>query len=350
MTGGNMAQAQSLKDLMKIRQHFRSFFDSINGNLGTALGFKKTTGQPISEKPAIIVFVPMKINPKWIPGAQVIPKKLETPDGLWCPVDVVEGSKAEVEKDVPQAEGELLEKLRGWDDKIWGGSQISHWVNQQQGSYSLGTLGAFAKRGNVNGFLTNQHVGIEPGKKIFHPVPWGTHSGTTEEVIEYAEDQNWYGSFSDEPHTYVRVDCAFVRLEDAVSGDLNTELMALGKINGLENISLDDMSVIGKKVKRVGRTTGVREGTIWGFGYEYSDDNEFTLYTDLLIIGDDGIPFSTHGDSGSLIVTAEDNRGIGLLWGGWQEKLRTGYAQENWTYGIALDRVLTALNIELITE
>jgi hypothetical protein len=110
------------------------------------------------------------------------------------------------------------------------------------------------------------------------------------------------------------------------------------------------MSVIGKKVKRVGRTTGVREGTIWGFGYEYSDDNEFTLYTDLLIIGDDGIPFSTHGDSGSLIVTAEDNRGIGLLWGGWQEKLRTGYAQENWTYGIALDRVLTALNIELITE
>ncbi len=48
-------------------------------------------------------------------------------------------------------------------------------------------------------------------------------------------------------------------------------------------------------------------------------------------------PFSTHGDSGSLIVTRDDNKAIGLLWGCWQEKLRSGFAQENWTYGIALE-------------
>ena len=95
---------------------------------------------------------------------------------------------------------------------------------------------------------------------------------------------------------------------------------------------------------------GIREGTIWGFGYEFVDENDAKVYTDLLIIGDNEVPFSTHGDSGSLIVTAEENKGIGLLWGGWQEKLRSGYAQENWTYGIALDRVLKALNIELVTE
>lgn len=51
-------------------------------------------------------------------------------------------------------------------------------------------------------------------------------------------------------------------------------------------------------------------------------------------------PFYTHGDSSSLIVTREDNNAIGLLWGGWQE---------NWTYGVALDRVLTAFNIQLLT-
>ncbi len=39
------------------------------------------------------------------------------------------------------------------------------------------------------------------------------------------------------------------------------------------------------------------------FGYEFIDDNEVTVYIDLLIAGDEGKPFSTHGDSGSLIVT-----------------------------------------------
>ena len=83
---------------------------------------------------------------------------------------------------------------------------------------------------------------------------------------------------------------------------------------------------------RVGRTTGLRYGTIVAFGYEFDDASNETLYTDLLIIGDDGVPFSTHGDSGSLIVTNDDSHNpVALLWGGWQEKLRSGYGQENWT-------------------
>jgi len=45
----------------------------------------------------------------------------------------------------------------------------------------------------------------------------------------------------------------------------------------------------------------------------------------------------------------DEHRPTGLLWGGWQSKLRTGYAQENWTYGIALQRVLDALDIDLVT-
>jgi hypothetical protein len=343
-----MRQANSLEDLMRLRAHHRAFFDTINGNLGTALGFKKRTNEEISDEPAIIVFVPQKINPKWIPGSQLIPKKLEIADDIWCLLDVVEGGKAETEPGIPRAEDDLAERLRGWDDHIWGGSQIANWINQQQGSYSLGTLGAFVKKGDVKGFLTNQHVGVEPGKKLFHPVPWGTQIGTTEQTIEYVEDQSWYGPLSDEPQTYVRADCAFVRLNEDILADLNTDLMGIGALAGLEKISLQDMSIMGRKVQRVGRTTGLRYGTIVGFGYEFIDDNEVTVYTDLLIIGDDDIPFSTHGDSGSLIVTRDNQKAIGLLWGGWQEKLRTGHAQENWTYAVALDRVMEALQIELM--
>lgn len=346
-----MSEAKSLKDLMRIRAHNRQFLDSINGTLGTALGFKKKTGEDLTYQPAVIVLIPMKINPKWIPGAQLIPKKLDGPDGLWCALDVVEGGQAEVEQPVPESPSELAERLRGWDEKVWSGSQVSHWVNQAEGSYSIGTLGAFAqgRENGSKGFLTNMHVGIEQGQKLYHPVPWGTHIGTTQNVVEYVEDQEWYGPLVDEPSTFVRVDCAFVEMAaEFDEANINPHLMGVGKMGPVKNIALDDMSIIGQRVLRVGRTTGLRHGTVMAFGYEFVDQSDVTVYTDLLIVGDNNIPFSTHGDSGSLIVTDDfEHNPIGLLWGGWQEKLRTGHAQEKWTYGIALSRVLDALDIDL---
>ena len=349
-----MAEAKSLKDLMRIRAHNRQFLDSINSNLGTALGFKRKTDEDISQQPAIIVFVPQKINPKWIPGSQLIPKKLEGPDDLWCALDVVEGGQAEKEAPVPKSPSELAERLRGWDDQIWAGSQIANWKDQSGGIYSIGTLGAFAKRRDNDhlGFLTNMHVGIGPGQKMYHPVPWATFIGTTQKTMERVEDQDWYGPFVDEPATFVRVDCAFVGLDPGIElPDLNPHMMGVGTLGPVKNISLEDMSIIGHKVLRVGRTTGIRYGKIVAFGYEFRDETDITVYTDLLIIGENGIPFSTHGDSGSLIVTNDPaHNPIGLLWGGWQEKLRTGFAQENWTYGIALSRVLNALDIDLVSS
>ncbi len=37
-----------------------------------------------------------------------------------------------------------------------------------------------------------------------------------------------------------------------------------------------------------------------------------------------------------------------LLWGGWQERLRHGSEQENWSYAIDLGKVLDHLNLELL--
>ena len=150
----------------------------------------------------------------------------------------------------------------------------------------------------------------------------------------------------------MRIDCGLAELEPTFKpSDVNPHLMGVGDLGSVKEISFNDMSILGKKVLRVGRTTGLRYGTIVAFGYEFEDASNETLYTDLLIIGDDGVPFSTHGDSGSLIVTNDDNHNpIALLWGGWQEKLRSGYGQENWTYAIALSRVLDKLNINLISS
>lgn len=352
-----MPQAKSIRDLMRIRAHNREFLESINWNLGTALGRKKRTGQPLSKEPAIIVFVPEKINPKWIPNS-LIPKKLEGPDGLWCALDVVEGKKAE-EADLKIVEpgyDELCERLRGWDNHICPGSQVSSWQDDAvQDYYEMGTLAAFAKRRSDGklGFLTNMHVGKAVGKKLYHPVPWGTHLGTTTELVEFLTDEEWYGSEIDEPYASVRVDGAFVEVHDDedLKKSLKPQMMGVGQLGPVKPISLDDMSIIGQPVLRVGRTTGLRRGHIVAFGYEFEDENEETYYTDLLMVGDAEQPFSTYGDSGSLIVLDnEELNPVGLLWGGWQEKLRTGYGIENWTYGISLSPLLDALKIDLVIE
>lgn len=84
-------------------------------------------------------------------------------------------NKLEEHLEVPEATDELSESLRGWDDQIWVGSQIAHWIDESSRWYSMGTIGAFAKSRSDRtlGLLTNMHVGIEPGQKLFHPLPTG---------------------------------------------------------------------------------------------------------------------------------------------------------------------------------
>ncbi len=356
-----MPNAKTLRDLMRIRAANRDFFDSINGTQGTAIGYKKrTSDDEVSNEPAVIVFVPQKINPKWLPQSQVLPKEIQGPNGLSCALDVVEGSSAKDESPVARDESKLAIRLRGWDEQIWAGSQVSHWVDLVKGSYSMGTIGALV-RGRTTGelgLLTNQHVAISAGKKLYHPVPWGTHIATTRRLRTFVPDEVWYGPLVDEPDTLVRIDCAFAAFTSHVGEkDLNPHLMGVGEMGEVADIDLDDesMSIIGQDVLRVGRTTGLRSGRVVAFGYEYHDDQGDTRYTDLLVIGTERgengrtLPFSTHGDSGSLIVTDDDaHRPVGLLWGGWEERRRAEHGQENWTWGACLSRVLDALNIDLV--
>jgi hypothetical protein len=348
-----MAEARSLSDLMKIRLHNSDYLDSVNANLGTALGFKNNTQGESSQTPAILVFVPSKINPKWIPKGRLLPKRLEGPDELWCSLDVVESqsqASKKGESSVEESHDELTERLRGWDDQVWAGSQIGSF-NEGKSRPELGTIAAFVKKqdnGQI-GILTNQHVAIKPESKLFHPNILGTHIATTEKMIDTLEDQKWYSQYIDEEYAYIKIDCAFAPIELSFDKqNINPQLMGIGEFGPVKPIPLNDMSIIGRKVVRVGRTTGLRFGTIVAYGYEWYDE-DLSVYTDLLIVGDDGVPFSTYGDSGSLIVTNDSTHNpIGLLWGGSERKLRTGYSRENWTYASDLFKVLDALDVGLV--
>ena len=315
-----MPAASSLRELMEIRKANRTLLDRFNGTLGTALGFKRRTGQMPSREPAIVVFVPRKVNPVWLPDDQKIPSQLKGPRNLTCPLDVVESRLATEDESisVPRNEMQLAEDLRGWSDELWAGSQLA--AINPNGKESLGTLGAFAENPVLKtfGFITNRHVAFNFGTRIFHPYVGMTLLGTSDISRITIEDEKWYGPFTDEPRTFVRVDAAYVEFDKDFyakhKAKLNPELKGIGELGIPMKISLDDLSIIGQTVHRVGRTTGVREGQIEFFGYEFKDGQQTTVYTDFVVRGKNG-PFSARGDSGSLIVGA-GNRPLGLLWGG----------------------------------
>ncbi|RWW04450.1 hypothetical protein BHE74_00009542 [Ensete ventricosum] len=60
-------------------------------SLGTAIGYRIRNGT-LTDIPAIIVFVALKVHKKWLSHDQILPSALEGPGGVWCDVDVVQFS------------------------------------------------------------------------------------------------------------------------------------------------------------------------------------------------------------------------------------------------------------------
>ena len=370
--------ARSLADLMRIRAfpENRRYLDSINGNLGTALGFKKRANEPVSDEPAVIAFVPQKIHSNWIDDKVDIRSELSVPGengnpGIRCSLDIVEGGKTETARPIVEAQTELVKRLRGGDPQIWPGSQLA--ILNSREVEILGTLGVFVRQQSSGflGFLTNDHVAF-PNRSVYHPrhpsagglgKAIGIPPAVNAHVGEVPPLQ-WYGAFATEPEAMVHVDCEFIKCSSLLGEDrICPEIMGAGEFGPLYRLDLNkDMSSkdscpIGQKVVKLGRTTGLTEGTVTAFAYEWFDGANRTCYTDLLIapnrVAADGgreisLPFSERGDSGSLILLKEGMRPLALLWGGFLEKLQKGKGQENWTYATRLAEILDELDLDLV--
>jgi len=377
-----MTAASSLKDLLRIRHANRDYIESLNENLGSALGFKRKTGQEASNEPAVLIFVPRKIDPKWIAGDQLIKKTLEGPDGLTCPTDVVEGGKyedtqiwahdesaaedflvgwEELRGPAPLTDSQLWlrGKLRGWSGKVMPGAQLAAFDSGGDSYY--GTLGCFARRkeDGMLGFVTNHHVAGKVNNILYFPETFGRPIGITAKAFEWIADQTRFDGIVDEPKAKYVLDSAFVELSvDIDDAEVEPRLPVLDdgdqivykKLGDPLELDLDTMGPVGQEVVGVGRTRSFQRGTIAAFGYEYHDEGETSRYTDYLIIGEDGNEFSDPGDSGKLIVLRDGLRPVALLWGGWTERLRKGRGQENWTYAIDINLVLERLDLEIVKE
>jgi hypothetical protein len=98
---------------------------------------------------------------------------------------------------------------------------------------------------------------------------------------------------------------------------------------------------VGDRVFKVGRTTGLTHGTITAVGIVVGpiayDPGNCWFNQQFEIVGDNGVLFSDHGDSGSAIVSTTGEL-IGLLYAG----------NGTQTYACPIDKVLTDLNCSLV--
>jgi hypothetical protein len=321
------------------------------------LGYKWTNGQQ-TDHPCVIIFVPQKTLPWLVPDEEKAPSFLEGPDGQWCYTDVVTGGKAaslEEMDPLPELSPEnqqIMQELESERVGLIGGIQLAFYVDgiEDNEHAAIGTAGIAVRKKTTGeiGFLTNQHVADAPGRRIYHPWHGYFYIGTTSSARTFETDQDWYEGEIDESHSYVRCDCAFVEIKNALQNYVQPGLHAIGETGELMPINPKTMDIIGQKVISIGRTRGVQRGTIVAYAYEFEDEF-YSIYTDLLIIGEDGKAFSWKGDSGKVIVSDDEaHRPMALLWGGWQERLRKGREQENWTYAIDLGKVLKLMDLELL--
>ncbi|URE39356.1 Peptidase, trypsin-like serine and cysteine proteases [Musa troglodytarum] len=212
---------------------------------------------------------------------------------------------------------------------------------------TYGTLGAIVKSRTGNkqvGFLTNRHVAVDMNyskQKMFHPLPPnlgpGVYLGAVERATSFITDDVWYGIYAG-----------------------TKPVTGLGEIGDVKVIDLQSSinGLIGRRVVKVGRSSGLTNGIVMAYAFEYNDEKGICFFTDLLVVGENQHAFDLEGDSGSLIILtgqdAEKPKPIGIIWGGTANrgrlKLKSGHAPENWTSGVDLGRLLDHLELDLITS
>ncbi|GER41005.1 trypsin family protein [Striga asiatica] len=360
-------QATMLLEVMTIRSFHSKFLRRFS--LGTAIGFRITRGS-LTDIPAILVFVARKVHRQWLSPAQCLPTALEVgggPGGIWCDVDVVEFSYYGVPAATPKEQmyTELVDGFGESDPCIGSGSQVA-----SQETY--GTLGAIVKSRTGSrqvGFLTNRHVAVDldyPSQKMFHPLPPslgpGVYLGAVERATSFVTDDLWYGIFAGtNPETFVRADGAFIPFSDDLKmANVTTLVKGVGQIGEVNTIDLQSpiSSIVGRRVVKVGRSSGLTVGTIMAYSLEYNDEKGMCFFTDFLVVGENQQTFDLEGDSGSLILlTGQDGekpRPVGIIWGGTANrgrlKLKVGQPPENWTSGVDLGRLLDLLELDIVTS
>lgn len=291
-----------------IAKHFKEL-TSFKGVTGAGAGFRMQNGK-LTDEICVNIQVEKKIPRHLLKDDEVIPARMGditvnvTEKPTYILHDLV----------IPIKEAENKKEYR----PLKGGSQITNGLQSPPGSglVSVGTLGCMVhlpiKKYPFNALLSNYHVmyahGGGVGQAIGQP---SLSSGTVGKVHGGKE----WGT---------EVDIALASLAEGVA--CTNEVLVIGTLTGFGD------AYVGQYVQKYGRTTEHTEGQITNVNIWVDSDPPIVVYLGLEI--KQGYPeinptgkFSDHGDSGSVIVNA-DNKVVGLLWGGNSAVPKTTFAND----------------------
>ena len=209
----------------------------------------------------------------------------------------------------------------------------------------IGTLGCFVVQGDgKTAILSNNHVlagenrGLNGQDRILHPGSLAfvaiQHVATLTNFVALVPSPNNARPALGNVH-FNDVDAAIATLEDTVAFS-----QSYLPSRGLPSPHGIAAAKVGDRVFKVGRTTGLTNGTITAIGTVVGpipyDPGPCWFHQQIEIVGDHGTMFSDHGDSGSAIVSTTGEV-IGLLYAG----------NGTQTYACPIQAVLTALNCTL---
>jgi len=314
-----MAEREQVRRLKEI--HKASILSKPNV-VGVGVGIKESEGRRTGEV-GVVVLVREKVPMAGLAPEAVVPKSLNG-----------------VKTDVIQV-GELR-ALQSRTDR-WrpapGGVSVGHY------KITAGTLGVVV-RDRATGerlILSNNHVlansnDASPGDPIlqpgpadggtleadriasllrFCPISYSTDPATCDVAQGVAGFANWLAkligsshrlqAFQVNPQAVNVVDCAVARPD--ITTDISDEILEIGTVSGTIAAEL------GMAVRKSGRTTGFTTGEVLVLDATVSvsyGPGRLATFDNQIVAG----PMSQGGDSGSLLVAANSNKAVGLLFAG----------------------------------
>ena len=331
-------------DIKKVREALNKKKDSLKKRsnvVGVAAGYKISKGKRTKDL-AVVVFVKSKVEASTLTRSQSIPKTI---DGI--PTDVVETGEIKA-----LVTGSALDDPKSKFRPAPGGVSVGHY------SITAGTLGKWVKYGGVYHILSNNHVlansndasigdniiqqgkydgGTNPYDKIaeladFIPINFnGTNLvDVALAKVEDGEKPNlpiepdepsdcWVAKiFTAYANFVAKIFNRQTRLQAVIPSKIGARAIDEYVDGSILNIGIPNGIIegeVGMDIKKMGRTTGLTHGEIL-----YTDatidvsygESGIATFVDQLISGD----MSAGGDSGSIIVTEDGIKIVGLLFAG----------------------------------
>jgi len=286
--------------------------------VAVGIGYKESAGKKTS-KLAIIFSVKQKVDKSLLSNEELIPQKING-----------------VVTDVVQT-GEIFASFQDPTRKhrpIFGGISVAH------RNVTAGTIGHIVYKEGYPHVLSNNHViansnSASIGDAVVQPGPFD--GGTLSDSIGYlshfvpikfivdedgscgiaswfVKSVNWVLklfkrqtrlTIHDTQPVANKVDCALARIVDT---DFEQRLNGLGTVNGTAE------PVLGERVRKTGRTTGITNGTVDQINVTVNVNfggGRVAMFTDQFMSGN----MSAGGDSGSLAIN-DRGEAIGLLFAG----------------------------------